>query len=47
MLFEGPPDVPLEQGTYAISVTDGGVMEVFIVPIAGDAAKRTYQAIFA
>jgi hypothetical protein len=46
LMFHGPPDVRLPQGTYLISLPNGESMEVFIVPVAGDSEKRTYQAVF-
>jgi hypothetical protein len=46
LTFEGPAEVPLEQGTYRFSRSDFGAHEIFIVPIGEKENNRTYEAIF-
>jgi hypothetical protein len=47
LVFRGPVELPLQQGTYSIG---GDLLEpqpIFIVPIGADAEGRYYQAVFA
>lgn len=46
LVFRGPPSPILPQATYAFVDATLGELEIFIVPIAGDARAATYQAIF-
>lgn len=43
--FLGPADPMLPQATYPLS-RDGGIREIFIVPIGRDAGGTRYEAIF-
>ena len=45
LLFTGPRDIPLPQATYRFTGI-GGVHDIFIVPVAEDAAGRHYEAVF-
>jgi hypothetical protein len=42
LVFEGGPDPPLPQRIYRVEHQALGVIEIFLVPIAGD----RYQAVF-
>ena len=47
LMFVGPHDTPLSQGTYAFQTTEGVSHEIFIVPIGPDGEQRLcYEAIF-
>jgi uncharacterized protein DUF6916 len=47
LLFHGPPDRLLPQGTYVFHHDALGVMMLFIVPIVGSNAERiVYEACF-
>ncbi len=46
LLFACPDLRVLPQGNYAMDNATLGALEVFIVPIAGDAQGITYQAVF-
>ena len=45
LVFRGPRETPLPQATYRFT-GHGGEHEIFIVPIAADAAGRLYEAVF-
>ncbi|TPK71806.1 hypothetical protein FKO01_50250 [Mesorhizobium sp. B2-3-3] len=45
LLFRGPRDVALPQATYSLA-GKGGAHDIFIVPVAADAAGRLYEAVF-
>lgn len=47
LLFRGPADVPLGQGTYELGAASLGPEPMFIVPIRADARSRYYEAVFA
>jgi hypothetical protein len=47
ILFRGPLDPLVPQGTYAVSQNEIGSFELFIVPIGQDARGTQYQAVFA
>jgi hypothetical protein len=48
VLFHGPVDRFLEQGTYAFQHDSLGSLTLFIVPIVGSNAERiVYEAVFA
>jgi hypothetical protein len=46
IVFRGPNEIPLEQGTHQISHHKFGKLEIFIVPISQDERGYRYQAIF-
>lgn len=46
LLFSGPPNVPLPQQIYTLTHPAMGTLEIFLVPIAADAAQRRYEAVF-
>lgn len=46
LIFRGPPEPVLEQAIYRLAHAGLGVLEIFVVPIAGDADGVSYQAIF-
>lgn len=47
LLFQGPPNPVLAQGTYLFDHPKAGRHEIFIVPIARDDEGSSYEAIFA
>jgi hypothetical protein len=47
LVFRGPADVPLEQGTYEVDADAVGIQTLFIVPIRADSDGRYYEAVFA
>lgn len=46
VIFEGPLDRALRQGTYAIDHPVRGRLELFLVPVARTAAGIDYEAVF-
>jgi hypothetical protein len=46
VIFEGPLDRALRQGTFAVDHPVHGRMEVFLVPIARSATGIDYEAVF-
>lgn len=47
LLFQGPADPLLPQGTYRFEHGSVGVLEIFIVPLGRDEHGSVYQAVFA
>jgi hypothetical protein len=47
LVFRGPAEVALDQGTYELSAAATGPQSIFIVPIRADAHSRYYEAVFA
>jgi hypothetical protein len=47
LLFQGPADPLLPQGTYRFEHGSVGVTEIFIVPLGRDEHGSVYQAVFA
>ncbi|WP_214473888.1 hypothetical protein [Mesorhizobium sp. dw_380] len=45
LLFRGPRETALPQATYRLA-GNGVVHDIFIVPVAADAAGRLYEAVF-
>jgi hypothetical protein len=45
LMFKGPRDIALPQATYRFT-GKSGVHDIFIVPVAADAAGRIYEAVF-
>jgi len=46
LIFQGAPDVFLEQKTYALSHSRMGAFDLFLVPIAQNEEGYAYQAVF-
>ena len=46
LVFRGPTEPVLPQSIYRIEHESVGPLEIFIVPIAQDAAGTTYEAVF-
>jgi hypothetical protein len=48
LLFTGPPDMVLHQGTYTMAHDGLGEVVIFVVPVGPDpeSAKMRYEAIF-
>lgn len=46
LIFDGPPEVELPQNTYWLEHEKRGRIPIFLVPIAADAERRIYQAVF-
>jgi hypothetical protein len=47
VVFQGPPDIPLDQGPYAMTAHHLGEQLIFLVPIRADSDGRYYEAVFA
>jgi hypothetical protein len=47
LLFHGPAEPALAQGTYGFEHPDIGMMEIFIVPLERDEHRSVYEAFFA
>jgi hypothetical protein len=47
LLFHGPAEPGLAQGTYRFEHPDVGVIEIFIVPLGRDEHGSVYEALFA
>lgn len=47
LLFRGPGEPTLPQRIYRMTHPSIGALEIFIVPVARDAAGVSYEAIFA
>jgi hypothetical protein len=47
IIFRGPADRPLGQGTHHVAHDDVGAFELFLVPIQPDAVGPLYEAVFA
>ena len=46
LLFDGPADPVLGQGTYAVEHPALGTFALFVVPIGRDADRTSYEAVF-
>jgi hypothetical protein len=46
LVFRGPAEVPLPQGTYTVTHAELGRLELFLVPIGADADGLRYEAAF-
>ena len=46
LLFNGPADQPLGQGTYRFAHERLGSFALFIVPVGADRQARQYEAVF-
>ena len=47
LLFRGPVDPFLSQGTYRLDHAELGALDIFLVPIGPDAEGMRYEAVFA
>lgn len=45
LMFRGPREIALPQATYRLT-GNGVAHDIFIVPVAADAAGRLYEAVF-
>jgi hypothetical protein len=45
--FHGPPDAVLHQNTYRLHNEATGPIDIFLVPVARDEDRATYEAVFA
>ena|ERR1700731_649767 len=46
LTFRGPPPLRLRQGIYKMSNESLGEMEIFLVQIAADQTRSTFEAVF-
>jgi hypothetical protein len=46
LLFEGPPEIRLEQATYELESDPFGRQAIFLVPVAPAGSHRRYEAVF-
>jgi hypothetical protein len=46
LLFRGPPDRPLDQGTYRLEHPVMGRLDLFLVPVGPDRKGLRYEAVF-
>jgi hypothetical protein len=46
LLFRGPRDPLLPQSIYRLEHAGLGALEIFVVPVARDAERTSYEAIF-
>ncbi len=46
LLFRAPIDAPLEQRIYTVAHAELGRFDLFLVPVARDAAGVQYEAVF-
>lgn len=46
IVFRGPLEPQLSQGTYRLVHTELGTLELFLVPVSPDAEGRYYEAVF-
>lgn len=46
LVFSGPRDMPLEQGTFHVEHDQIGRFDLFLVPIGEDQSNRQYEAVF-
>ncbi len=46
LLFQGPPDAPVAQGTYKLQHDELGNLDMFLVPVGKNAHGIEYEAIF-
>jgi hypothetical protein len=46
IVFRGPRDTLLQQGTYQLQHTQLGALELFLVPVGQDHAGLYYEAVF-
>jgi Domain of unknown function (DUF6916) len=46
LLFQGPHDAPIAQGTYNLEHDELGILDMFLVPVGKNANGIEYEAIF-
>jgi hypothetical protein len=46
LVFDGPAYPALEQQIYRLNHAELGAVDIFLVPVAGNAESRQYQAVF-
>lgn len=46
LIFHGPVEPLLAQAIYPLEHAELGVLEIFVVPIARDGERATYEAVF-
>jgi hypothetical protein len=46
VLFRGPLEVPLAQGSYVVALEGTGVFDLFLVPVGRDEQGYSYEAVF-
>ncbi len=46
LIFQGPKDSILAEGSHNLSNDDAGSFELYIIPIVSHGDKQSYQAIF-
>lgn len=46
LIFQGPADAPLAQGTYQFEHDQLGAFDLFIVPVGQDQSGMQYEAVF-
>ena len=46
LVFEGPPDVHLQQQIFWLTNPQTGTMPIFLVAISGNSDSRRYEAVF-
>jgi len=46
LIFQGPLELPLQQGTYPLSAEDGFEHAIFLVPVGREETAMIYQAVF-
>ncbi|MCA1635791.1 MAG: hypothetical protein LC802_19410 [Acidobacteria bacterium] len=46
LFFDGPPNVPLEQGMFTLEHEQLGELLIFLVPIARNASGFRYESVF-
>lgn len=46
LIFQGPLELPLPQGTYPLSAEGGFEHAIFLVPVGREETAMIYQAVF-
>lgn len=46
LVFRGPAEPALGQGTFTVTHPEAGEMAIFLVPVGADAQGRRYEAVF-
>lgn len=46
LVFRGPLDVPLGQGSYVVELEEIGAFDLFLVPVGMDEQGYSYEAVF-